>query len=65
MFHVALIYTYNMKENSLASCISCARSHRVRSGVGVGYCLFTSVGEWVVSSENGTKCNVETHESVK
>ena len=65
MFHVALIYTCNMKENALTSCISCARSHRVRSGVRVGYCLFTSVGEWVVSSTNGTKSKVETHEGVK
>ena len=37
MFHVALIYTCNMKENALASCISCARSHRIKSGVGTGY----------------------------
>ena len=50
MFHVALIYTCNMEENSLASCISYARAHHVESGVGAGYCLFTGVGEWVVSS---------------
>ena len=37
MVHVALIYTYNMKENALASCISYARSHCVESGVGAGY----------------------------
>ena len=65
MFHVTLIYTCNMKENTLASCISCARSHRVKSGVDAEYCLFTSVGEWVVSSENGTKSKVEIHEGVK
>ena len=34
MFHVALIYTCNMKENALASYISYAWSHRVESGVG-------------------------------
>ena len=38
MFHVALIYTCNMKENTLASCISYARSHRVESGVCAWYC---------------------------
>ena len=65
MFHVALIYTCNIKENALESCISCARSHCVKSGVGVGYCLFTGGGEWVVSSENGTKSKVEIHEGVK
>ena len=64
MFHVALIYTCNMKENALASCISYARSHCVESGVGAWSCLFTDVGEWVVSSENGTKSKVETHGSV-
>ena len=63
--HVALIYTCNMKENALASCISYARLHRVESGVGAWYCLFTSVGEWVMSSENGTKSKVETHEGVR
>ena len=65
MFHVALIYTCNMKENALASCISYGWSHCVRSGVGTGYCLFTSVDEWVVSLENGTKSKVETHKGVK
>ena len=35
MFHVALIYTCNMKENALASCISYARSHHVELGMGV------------------------------
>ena len=64
MFHVALIYTCNMKENALASCISCARSHRVESSVGAGYLVFTGVGEWVVNSKNGTKSKVETHGSV-
>ena len=63
--HVALIYTCNMKENALASCISYARVHCVESGVGAWYCLFTGVGEWVVSSENGTKSMVETHKGVK
>ena len=64
MFHVALIYTCNIKENASASCISYARSHRVESGVGVWYCVFTGVGEWVVSSENGTKSKVETQRCV-
>ena len=61
MCHVALIYTCNMKENALTSCISYARSHHVESGVGAWSCLFTGVGEWVVSSQNGTKSKVETH----
>ena len=65
MFHVSLIHTCNMKENALVSCISYARSHRVKSGMGAWSCLFTGVGEWVVSSKNGTKSKVETHESVK
>ena len=65
MFHVALIHTCNMKENALTSCISYTRSHRVESGVGVWSCLFTSVGEGVVSSKNRTKSKVETHEGVK
>ena len=65
MFHVALIYTCNMKENALPSCISYARSHRVKLGVGVGYCLFIGVGERVMSSEkNVTKSKVEIHEGV-
>ena len=54
MFHVVLIHACNMKENALASCISYARSHHVKSsvgvGVGAGYGLFTNVGEWVVNS---------------
>ena len=37
MFHVALVYTCNMKENALASCISYARSHRIESGVSAWY----------------------------
>ena len=53
-----------MKKNALASCISYARSHRVESGVGAGYGLFTGLGEWVVSSENGTKSKVGTHRGV-
>ena len=65
MFHIALIYTCNMKENELASCISYAQAHRIESGVGAWSCLFTGVDEWVVSSENGTKSKVETHEGVK
>ena len=66
MFHVVLIHSCNMKENALASCISYARSHRVKSGVGAGYGLFTSVGEWVVNSgKNGTKSKVEIHECVR
>ena len=65
MFHVALIYTCNMKENALASSISYARSHHVESGVGAWSCLFTGVGEWVVSSKRWTKSKVETHEGVK
>ena len=47
--HVVLIHACNMKENALASCISYARSHRVKSSVGAGYGLFISVGEWVVN----------------
>ena len=50
MFHVVLIHACNMKENALASYISYAQSHRVKSGVGAGYGLFISVGEWVVNS---------------
>ena len=50
MFHVVLIHACNMKENALASCISYARSHLVKSAVGPGYGLFTNVGEWVVNS---------------
>ena len=64
MFHISLIYTCNIKENALASCISYARSHRVESGVGAWNGVFTGVGEWVVSSENGTKSKVETHRCV-
>ena len=64
--HIVLIHACNMKENALASCISYARSHRVKSGVGARYGLFTSVGEWVVNSgKNGTKSKVEIHECVK
>ena len=44
-----------MKENALASCISYARPHRVKSGVDTGYGLFTRVGEWVVNSEKWDK----------
>ena len=65
MFHVALIYTCNMKENALASCISYARSHRVE--LGVGACIvFTCVGEWVVSSYFG-RCpvNVSWFKNIK
>ena len=65
MLHVAHIYACNMKENALASCISYARVHRVESGVGAWYCLFTGVGKWVVSLDNGIKSKVETHEGVK
>ena len=53
--HVALIYTCNMKENALASCISYAWVHRVELGMGACYCLFTDVGEWVLGSVNGKK----------
>ena len=55
MFHVVLIHTCNMKKNALATCISYARTHRVKSGVGAGYGLFTSVGEWVVNSKKWDK----------
>ena len=48
MFHVVLIHACNMRKKELVSCISYAQSHRVRSGVGAGYGLFTSVGKWVV-----------------
>ena len=50
MFHVVLIHACNMKENTLTSCISYARSHRVKLGVGAGYGLFTNVDEWAVNS---------------
>ena len=63
--HVALIYTCKMKENALTLCISYAQVHRMESGVGAWYCLFTGVSEWVMSSKNGTKSKVETHEGVK
>ena len=47
MFHVALIYTCNMKKNALASCNSYARSHRVESGVCAWYCYSPFlVNEW-------------------
>ena len=36
MVHVVLIHACNMRKNALASCISYARSHWVRSDVGVG-----------------------------
>ena len=65
MFNVALIHTCNMKENALTPCISYAMSHRIESDVGAWSCLFTNVGEWVVSSENGTKSKLETHEGIK
>ena len=65
MFHVALIYTCNMKENALTSCISYERAYRVESGVGAWYGLFTGVGEWVMISENGTKPKEETHKFVR
>ena len=44
---------------------SYARAHRVASGVGAWYSLFADVGGWVVSSKNGTKSKVWTHEGVK
>ena len=50
MFHVVLIHACNMRKNTLASFITYARSHRVKSGVGAGYGLFTSVGKRVVNS---------------
>ena len=36
MFHVVLIHACNLRKNALATCISYARSHLVRSGVGAG-----------------------------
>ena len=49
----------------MTSCITYARSHRVKSGVGAWYGLFTSVGKWVMNSgENGKKSKVEIHECV-
>ena len=33
--------------------------------MGAWYSSFTSVGEWVMRSKNGTKSKVETHEGVK
>ena len=44
---------------------SYARTHRVESGVGAWYGLFTGVGGLVVSLKNGTKSKVGTHEGVK
>ena len=61
MFHVALLYTSNIKENVMASCISYARSHCVESGVGARHWLLIGVSEWAVSLKNGTKFKVETH----
>ena len=55
MFHVALIYTCNMKENALASRISYARSHRFESGVCAWVLLFIILSECVVSSEMGQR----------
>ena len=46
-------------------CISYARSHRVESGVGAWYWLFTILGECVVSSEIGTTSKIETHGYIK
>ena len=37
----------------------------MESGVGAWYCLFTGVSEWVMSSKNGKKSKVETHDGVK
>ena len=65
MLHATLIYACNMKENALASCTSYARAHHVESSVGAWSCSFTDGGEWVVSSENGTKSKVEIHKGVK
>ena len=54
------------EENALASGITYARSHRVKSGMGAVYDLFTSVGKWVVNSgKNGTESKVEIHECVR
>ena len=64
--HVVLIHACNIKENALTSCISYARSHRIKSGAGARYGLFTIVGEWVVNSgKNVTKSKVEIHKCVK
>ena len=41
--------------------ISYARSHRVKSGVGALYWLFTILGECVVSSKIGTTSKIETY----
>ena len=43
---------------------SYARAHRIESGVGAWYGLFTGANGWVVSSKNGTKAKVGTHEGV-
>ena len=55
--------------NALQTCIiwygSLHFMSTVTSAVGAGCCLFTGVGEWVVSTENGTKSKVEIHEGVK
>ena len=42
-------------------CISYARSHRVESGVGAWYWLFTILSECVVNSKIGTTSKIETH----
>ena len=46
-------------------CISYARSHRVESGVGAWYWLFTILGECVMSSEIGITSKIETHGCIK
>ena len=66
MFHVALIYTCNIKENALASCISYVRSHRIESGVGAWYGVFTCVGEWVMSLYFGRRTvNISRFKNIK
>ena len=50
MFHVVLIHACNMRKMHWHHALHYVRSHCVKSGVGAGYGLFTSVGEWVVNS---------------
>ena len=47
------------------TCISYAWPHRVESGVGAWYWLFTILGECVVSSEIGIASKIETYGYIK
>ena len=60
MFHVVLIYTCNMKENALASCIH-MHGHIASSRV----CVHGTIihHSWLMCGElrNGTTSKIETH----